>query len=28
VSVPALKDPANRYFDNFNLLFREMSIAE
>lgn len=28
VTVPALKDPANRYFDNFNLLFREMSIAE
>jgi peptide/nickel transport system substrate-binding protein len=28
VSVPALKDPANRYFDNYNLLFREMSIAE
>ena len=28
VSVPALKDPANRYFDNFNLLFREMTVAE
>ncbi|HET7714009.1 MAG TPA: ABC transporter substrate-binding protein [Bauldia sp.] len=28
VTIPALKDPANRYFDNFNLLFREMSIAE
>lgn len=28
VSVPALKDADNRYFDNFNLLFREMSIAD
>jgi peptide/nickel transport system substrate-binding protein len=28
VTVPALADKADRYFDNFNLVFREMSIAD
>ena len=27
VTVPALSDRSKRYFDNFNLVFREMSIG-
>jgi len=27
VTIPALSDKSKRYFDNFNLVFREMSIA-
>jgi peptide/nickel transport system substrate-binding protein len=27
VTIPALSDKTKRYFDNFNLVFREMSVA-